>query len=127
MTKEGKRSLLKASLVISLPITIWGGYSCLVSLLSARDARDVSQQIVSARQAIEKLPPGIDRPEEFVRRLRSIDPGHARWEVKVALSHYVAAMEQATEALKNHQDELPLEKVCAERAQELTDAINRSQ
>ena len=126
MTKEGKRSLLTLSLVISIPASIWGSYFCLASLLSARDARDVSQQIVSARQAIEKLPPGIERPEEFVRRLRSVDPGHAPREGKVALSNYVVAMEQATEALKNHQDEQPLEQVCAKRAQELTDAINRS-
>ena len=127
MSKERKALLLKWSSVLLLPVTIWLGYSSLNALLSARDARDISQQIGSARQAIEKLPPGVGRPEEFVRRLRSINPGRAPQEVKVALTNYVAAMEQATDALKHDKTNAVLEQTCAQRAKELTEAITRNQ
>lgn len=95
--------------------------------MSARDARDIYQEIVSARQTVEKLPPGIKRDEDWVRRLHSIDPGHAPSDVKVAFSNYVEAMTEELEAIKNHQDALPFVRVSDQAAQDLTNAINRSQ
>src|SRR6266699_316376 len=42
---------------------------------------------------VEKLPSGIPRAEELVRRLKGLDPGLAPAEVKQALRDYTAALE----------------------------------
>jgi hypothetical protein len=121
MTKKHKQLILTLLLI---PFCLLSSYWCLTSLIRSRDARDVSEQIVSARHAIEKMPPGLERVEEFMRRLRAVNPGHASPEVQQALRDYIAAMEHSLQAMKNHQDAASFEQVCAQKAQALTDAIN---
>lgn len=48
----------------------------------------------------QKLPPGIERAEELVRRLRRIDASHAPADVQKALQEYVDALDRAVRVLK---------------------------
>ena len=121
MTKQ--RTQFIATLML-IPFCLFNSYWCLTTLMRSRDARDIHGQIVNARNAIEKMPPGLDRADEFMRRLKAINPGHASPEVKQALQGYIAAMEQSLLAMKSHQDPAPLERICAQKSQILTDAIN---
>ena len=123
MTKERKQ--LIATLIL-IPFCLLSSYWCLTTLIRSRDARDISQQIVAARHATEKMPPGLERADEFMRRLKAVDPGHASPDVKQAFKDYITAMEQSLLAMKNHQDAAPFEQVCAQKAQALTDAINNN-
>jgi|SRR5579871_1775597 len=122
--KQKKLTLL---VVILIPINI--GFICwsLTSLTSARDARDVTGQIVAARKVIEKMPPGIERAAEFLRRLKAVDPRHASPAVKEALKDYTQAMERGYQAMTNHEDVQALELICNEKARALTDAIGKNQ
>jgi hypothetical protein len=113
-------------LMLVVLLMCWNCYTALRSLNASRDARLVSQQIVSIREAIEKLPPGVDRPAEFMRRLKTVDAGAAPSVVKRALSEYISAMDQATIALTNRQDTPALEQACAQKAKALTEAIKQS-
>jgi hypothetical protein len=49
---------------------------------------------------VGKLPPGIPRAEELMRRLKALDPGLAQAEVRQGLRDYLAALEGWIEATK---------------------------
>jgi hypothetical protein len=118
-----KRKQLVLALVL-LTFCLLSSYWGLMTLIHGRDARDISEQIAAAHKAAEKMPVGLARGEDFVRQLKAIDPGRAHPEVKQALNEYVAAMEQSLQATKMQQDPAPFERVCADKAQRLTKAIN---
>jgi hypothetical protein len=121
VTKQRKNLLI---FCLVMPPTIFLGWWNLSNLISGRDAHDTIQQIAAAKKASDKLPAGMERAEDLVRRVKAVDPGHAPRGVKVALTNYVVAMDDALRAFKNHENEAPLEQVCAQRAQELKDAVN---
>jgi hypothetical protein len=110
--------------MLMLPLMIWVCYSGFADLVRTRDARDVATQIGAARAAIEKMPPGVGRIEEFVRRLRAVDPGYAPPQVKQALGEYTEAMAQSLARLQQRQDTTVADRVCAEKAKQLEHAID---
>ena len=76
---------------------------CVVDFASmARNSH--TQRLLSDMNAImndqEKLSPGIPRAEQFLRRVKALDPGLAPAEVKQALQDYTAALEDSLEAMK---------------------------
>jgi len=123
MTKKRRQFIL--TLILTL-FCLLSSYWSLSSLIRGRDAGDVSDQIAAAHKAAEKMPVGLARADEFIRRLKVIDPGHASPQVKQALNEYIGAMEQSLQAIKIHQDPAPFEQVCADKARRLAEAINNS-
>jgi hypothetical protein len=75
--------------------------------------RQLARELVSIADATNKMEPGIPRAEEFLRRVKAIDPGLAPAEVKQALHDYTAALEGALNAMKASRDasqyDLPME------------------
>ena len=121
MTKKNKILLVVMILTLVNGLMI---YRSLTSLTSSRDAQSVAYQISDARKAIEKLPPGMGRVNDFIRRLKAVDPGYAPPEVKEALKEYTKAMEQAAEAMTNHQNYEELQRICADKAETLRHTID---
>jgi hypothetical protein len=111
---------------ILIPLCLAGGLWSLRSLKQDHGAHGISEQIAAARESAERMPPGTLRADEFIRRLKAIDPGNAPQAVKEALRDYVTAMEESLQAMKRHQDITSFEKVCALKAKALTDAIHKN-
>jgi hypothetical protein len=55
--------------------------------------REVNRELGGAIKAWESKPPGIERGNELVRRLRSIDSSRAPADVRVAISEYAKALD----------------------------------
>ncbi len=71
----------------------------------------------------QKLPAGIPRAEEFLRRVKVLDPGLAPPEVKQALRDYTTALEGSLEATKAGRDSAPYDATMAEAKQKLADCF----
>ena len=74
---------------------------------------------------VEKLPPGILRAEELVRRLKALDPGLAPPEVKQALRDYTAALEGSLEATKAGRGTTQFDAPMADAKQRLADCFRK--
>src|SRR4051812_397930 len=73
----------------------------------------------------EKLPPGIPRAEELVRRIKALDPGLAPVECKQALRDYTAALEGSLEAMKAGRDFTQYDAAMADAKQRLADCFRK--
>lgn len=76
---------------------------------------------------VSKLPPGIPRGEELLRRVKALDPGLAPVEVKQALRDYTAAMEGSLQAIKAGRDTTPYDAPMADAKQRLADCFRKFQ
>src|SRR5262249_44489508 len=74
---------------------------------------------------VEKLPPGIPRGEELVRRLKKVDPGLAPAECKQALGDYIAALEGSLEAMKAGRETTQYDAPMADARQRLADCFRK--
>jgi hypothetical protein len=74
---------------------------------------------------VEKLPPGIPRAEELVRRLKKVDPGLAPGECKQALRDYIAALEGSLEAMKAGRETTQYDAPMADAKQRLADCFRK--
>lgn len=88
-----------------------------------------TQQLLQEMNTItkdqEKLPPGIPRAEEFLRRVKALDPGLAPAEVKQALRDYIAALEGSLQALKSGRDTTQYDASMADAKQRLADCFRK--
>jgi hypothetical protein len=73
----------------------------------------------------DKLPPGIPRAEELVRRLKALDAGLVPAECKQALRDYTAAMESGLEAMKAGRDSTRYDAPMADAKQRLADCFRK--
>lgn len=67
----------------------------------------------------DKLPPGIPRAEQLVRRLKALHTGLAPAECKQALHDYTAALENGLEAMKAGRDSTQYDTPMADAKQRL--------
>ena len=74
---------------------------------------------------VEKLPPGIPRAEQLVRRLRALDPGLAPAEAKQALRDYTAALEGSLEAMKAGRETTQYDVPMADAKRRLADCFRK--
>ena len=74
---------------------------------------------------VEKLPPGIPRAQELVRRLKALDPGLAPAECKQALRDYTAALEGSLEAMKAGRETTQYDAPMADAKQRLADCFRK--
>src|SRR5258705_6488452 len=74
---------------------------------------------------VEKLPPGIPRGEELVRRIRALDPGLVPTEVEQALRDYTDALEGSLAAMKAGHDTTQYDAPMADAKQRLADCFRK--
>ena len=74
---------------------------------------------------MEKLPPGIPRGEEFLRRVKALDAGLAPAECKQALRDYTAALEGSLEAMKAGRETTQYDAAMADAKQRLADCFQK--
>ena len=96
-----------------------------IDLIRQSHTRWIAQDIFAAVQEMEKSPPGIERGERFLKRVKAIDPGYAPAEVKQALQDYIIATQQGFDALKMGQDLRPSEAAMAEARNRLIACIRK--
>jgi hypothetical protein len=118
-----KRHLLIFTAIASPLFAAW----CIYDLVRQHDTRDIVVEFSTAVKAMEQTPPGTERAEQFVRRIKAINTGHAPAEVKQALADYITAMERGLTAAQARQDTTALDQTIAERKQALIDAVNKYQ
>ena len=68
---------LKSILTIGVPLLVVLCIYTLGHLVRQRDTRNIVTQFATAQQALEKVPPGIERAEQFVRRVKAFNTGYA--------------------------------------------------
>ena len=74
---------------------------------------------------VEKLPPGIPRAEEMLRRTEALDPGLAPAEVKQALRDYTAALKGGLQAMKAGRETKQYDAAMADAKQRLADCFRK--
>lgn len=94
-----KKSGQVGFLIFSILLGAWSIYG-IAGLARESHTRALKQNLSAAMDELEKSPPGIQRAEAFLKKLRAIDPGYAPAEVKQALHDYISALEQALNAWK---------------------------
>ena len=96
-----------------------------VDLVHQTHARAVMREYVAAFKESQKTPPGIERAEFFVKRLKAIDPGYAPADVKDALHDYINAIEQGLDALKAGRDTKPYDDAMANAKERLVECAKK--
>ena len=117
-----KKSTLLLLLILSALIAVF----CIqgfMGIVHQRRTRTVEGDFGAALHQLQESPPGVQRVETFVTRLKAIETGYAPAEVKQALQVYVAAVEQSVDAAKAGRDTAPYDPVIAEAKQKLVDSV----
>ncbi|HSI14501.1 MAG TPA: hypothetical protein VK961_20795 [Chthoniobacter sp.] len=116
---------LQILLAIGSPLLLaWCIYD-FAGMVRHRDTRYIVEQMNAAENSLEHSPPGIERADEFVRRLKKIDTAHAPTEVKQALADYATAMEEGLAVLRAQKDATSFDRVIAEKKQSLLIAVEK--
>jgi hypothetical protein len=85
----------------------------------------LQQQFGAASQELKKSPPGIQRGEVFLQRLKAIPVSGAPMEQQEALKEYISAQEQGLDALKNGGDTKAADQKLAAAATSLSKSFNQ--
>ena len=93
-----KRKSGQAILVIGSVIALVWSLQGWGRLREMTHTRALDRDLKVALDASRSQPAGIAQMEDFLLRLKRIDPGHAPAEVKQALAGYIAALEAALTA-----------------------------
>jgi hypothetical protein len=94
MSKKQRLILISVVLVVS----VWFGFR---GIFQQQHARQVIKECNAAADALEKSPPGFERADAFVQRLRAIDTSATPADLAKAIHDYADAMDRAIEAVKN--------------------------
>src|SRR3954453_17399093 len=70
-----------------------------IGLVRRTHVRFVDEDLGKAWTESQKLPPGFERGEDFLRRLKAIDTNYLPQEMKQALFDYIAAYERGLIAM----------------------------
>lgn len=87
--------------------------------------RQVIEEVSAASAASQKLPPGIERAEMFMSKIKAIRTGYAPAEFKQALQDYISAFEQSLAAAKAGQDTTKLDANIAEAKQRIAECYRK--
>ena len=101
-------------MILMLPLFILGW----IDFIRQSNTRDVAQKWGAAVRELQQTPPGSERVEKFLARLKAIDPGYAPPELRQAMSDYISALSKSLEAMKAGSD-------TAEFDQQIDDAKQR--
>jgi hypothetical protein len=79
----------------------------------------------AALQDAERVPPGLERAEKYLSRLKVIDTGYAPDDLKEALADYTSALEQSIDAAKAGRGTTPFDQHMAEAKQRIVAIAKR--
>ena len=96
--------------VTVLIVAIGYGLYSFVGLIRKNRIRDIDREIGAAFKDAQKLPPGHERGQDIVRRLKAINTGYAPPEMKHAVVDYVTAFQDALQATEAGHDVSPASK-----------------
>ena len=85
--------------------------------------RAVATQFGYAIYQIQQAPPGIERVEAFLGRLRAIDSTRTPPEVQQALHDYIAAIEPSIQAARSGRSIAPYDRAIAQAKQRLVEVV----
>lgn len=117
-----KKSTLILLLILSALVAVFCTQA-FMGIIHQRRTRTVEGDFGAALRQLQDSPPGVQRVETFVARLKAINTGHAPAEVKEALQNYVAAVEQSIDAAKAGQNTAAYDPAIAEAKQKLADSV----
>jgi hypothetical protein len=78
-------------------------------ILQQQHARRYIRECAAAEQTLKKSPPGFERAEVFVQRLRAADTNGVPADLVKAIHDYADAMDHAIEAAKNGKESKQLD------------------
>jgi hypothetical protein len=101
--------------LVSLPFLIRGW------IYSVRQSNtwDVEQKMNAALREAQKSPPGLERAEKYLARLKAIHVEYAPDDLKQAVADYASALEQSIQAAKNSSDTTPFDQRMDEAKQRM--------
>jgi hypothetical protein len=102
MSKKQRLILISAVFVISVLVGVRG-------IFQQQHARHFINECAAAGKALEEGPPGFERADAFVQRLRSIDTNGVPADLVKATHDYADAMDRAMGAVKNGKESKQLD------------------
>jgi hypothetical protein len=90
-------------IAVLIAAAAYGLYS-FVGLIHKNHIRDIDRDIGAAFEDAQKLPPGHERGQDIVRRLKAINMDYAPPEMKQAVADYLTAFQQVLEATEAGHD-----------------------
>jgi hypothetical protein len=94
-------------------------------LVRQTHTREVAKEFYVAGAELRKSPPGLERAETFLKRIKSIDPGYSPPEVKAAMKDYISATENALDAMKAGHSTEQCDKAMADAKERLLAAFKK--
>src|SRR5688572_3749375 len=76
-------------------------------------AGQVIRECMAATDALQKSPPGFERVDEFIRRIRAIDTRGAPDDLVAALHEHIDLLDQSIQAVREGKDHQQLDKQVA--------------
>ncbi len=121
-----KKSTLVLLLVLCAVFAffVWKSYK---GALQQNRTRSVATAFGFAMHELQQTPPGIQRVEAFLGRLKAIDTKSASPEVQKALGDYIAAVEPSLEAVRSGRPSEPYDPGMAQAKQRLIDAVRENE
>jgi hypothetical protein len=80
---------------------------------------DIERKMHSALEEFQKSPPGFERAEKYLARLKAIQNPYAPDDLKQALADYISAIELSMEAGKSGRDTTPFDQQMDEAKQRI--------
>jgi hypothetical protein len=118
----------KPVMILSAIAVVCFSVYCIVdfgSMARRSHAQALLTEMNAIMRDVEKLPSGIPRGEQLVRKLKALDPGLAPAEVKQALRDYTDALDSSIQAMKAGRDATRYDAPMAEARQRLADCFRK--
>ena len=87
----------------------------------------LAKDFAAANEELQKSPPGIERAETFIKRLKAIDTRYAPASVTNALHDYISVMDQSLPDLKAGRDTSQYNAAMADAKRRLIDAVKENE
>jgi len=117
------KAFLVAIVVLSLVNVAWNIFG--MNRVVQRIPTPLQQQFGAASNELKNRPPGIQRGEVFLQKLKAINISNAPIEQQQALKAYIAAQEQALDALKKGGDTKSADQKLGIAAHELSKSFHQ--
>lgn len=117
-----RKSFQAAFCVACLLMIAWSIYG-FIGLVHQAHTRSIAKDFAAANAELQTSPPGLERTETFLKRVKAIDTSYAPAAVKHALQDYISAFDQSLAALKAGHDTTQFDPAIADAKRRLIDAV----
>jgi len=125
LNKLFKRKSVQVAFLIGSILLCVTSIRGFIDMTRQTHTRAVQREFSKAVDELEKSPPGNERAQVFLKRLKAIDPGYASVEVKTALHDYVSSMEKGLDALNSGTNTAAYDAAIADARQRFITAIKK--